>query len=152
MFTYFFYDSRNGLTKIGKSRHPVSRFEALSKGRDLSPVCVLGGDVEKVLHSDFAALRVEGEWFNLDESARSKIAGTDGNLIAFDHEGFPIIPGSSYAKRKVTGVLVQIELEDDMLKQIDALAEKERRSRKGQVVMLLKEALKTRQSALAEKP
>jgi hypothetical protein len=73
--TYFFWDRRSALVKIGRSVNPRSRMQALasSSGRRLELLYCRQGDHEAVLHNLFANERTIGEWFRLPLTVVEKI-------------------------------------------------------------------------------
>jgi len=64
-FTYLFYCVATGLTKIGKTRFPLTRFKALGGKSRLVVVGLIEGDSEKEMHKKHHAERAHGEWFRL---------------------------------------------------------------------------------------
>ena len=64
---YFLRDAEAKAVKIGRAADVASRVSALqcASPRDLTLVCVLEGDhpEEAVLHKEFAAYHLRGEWF-----------------------------------------------------------------------------------------
>lgn len=67
--TYLMIDKRNGLYKIGKSKHPEQRERTLQSEVpqiELIDFCAEGIVSESELHKCFQSKRVRGEWFRLD--------------------------------------------------------------------------------------
>lgn len=67
--TYLMRDDNTGKTKIGKSINPRRREKTLlSDSPVITLFAVCERDIEKELHSKYAAKRVRGEWFDLTQS------------------------------------------------------------------------------------
>ena len=83
MYLYAIKDTVTGLIKLGYSSDPRSRLRELQTGSS-SPLHLLYYEsvgsadahlIEHCLHTDFAHLRVRGEWFRLSDSeARNYIS------------------------------------------------------------------------------
>lgn len=97
-YTYFFFNAATGLTKIGRSTSPASRFVTLSSGRDLSAICVFSGDSEKYHHNQFSDTRVMGEWFRLPESIIVQLRADKRNLLKESIGGINF-PGPLYSSK-----------------------------------------------------
>lgn len=67
--TYIIKDSSSGLFKIGKSRNPIERLKTLSIGNpNLSIIGVCNKNVELLIHKEYDSVRVDGEWFRMDNN------------------------------------------------------------------------------------
>lgn len=67
--TYLMRDENTGKTKIGRSINPRKREKTLlSDSPVITLFAVCERNVEKELHSKYAAKRVRGEWFDLTQS------------------------------------------------------------------------------------
>lgn len=65
---YLIYDYSSKLTKIGKSKNPISRHRDLKTGIPMSKLIWYSDNItEKELHHKFKEKRINGEWFNLSE-------------------------------------------------------------------------------------
>jgi hypothetical protein len=112
MFTYLFKRQSDGLVKIGKSSSPISRIESLSRTHGkLDPLAVMAGDVEIKLHRQFHGLRIKGEWFSLGDQDISIFANSEDNLITYNNDGNPILPGSIYENNTNSCVNLKIDEE-----------------------------------------
>lgn len=153
MFTYFFHDCVSGQTKIGKSKSPACRFKSLAKTRRLHPICVIRGDHEKRMHRDFESSRESGEWFKLSAAQIAAITEMSGNMIDWDANGKPIFPGQIYKKPIAKDeIMVQFGLPPDIIEKIDAIANRERRSRRNQCAVILKNYIKSLSETESTKP
>lgn len=65
MFTYFAHRPSNGLTKIGRSKNPRSRFYAFAAEGKVDLIGLANGDREREMHDRYDSFRVRGEWFNI---------------------------------------------------------------------------------------
>lgn len=66
---YIIKDSSSGLFKIGKSRNPIERLKTLSIGNpNLSIIGVCNKNVELLIHKEYDSVRVDGEWFRMDNN------------------------------------------------------------------------------------
>ena len=102
IFTYLFHNPANGLTKIGRTRSPISRFNTLNREESgiLIPKCVLEGDVEMSLHKRFVEFRVVGEWFQLSDSVVKEFVELPNNVF---REGFTGLPAFDATKSVYIG-------------------------------------------------
>lgn len=82
--TYFVADG-TGHVKIGRSNDPTSRIKTLQTARavQLKILLVMEGDHELELHRQFAADRVQGEWFVLSPTIQQFIALRTGIRLPF---------------------------------------------------------------------
>ena len=65
-YTYFFYSSETGLTKIGRTRFPQQRFNQLGGKSKLHVIGLIEGDREAEMHESYSDYRDCGEWFLLN--------------------------------------------------------------------------------------
>lgn len=75
-FTYLMLDTRNGLHKIGKSKHPQYREKTLQSEVPQIKIIAYCADwivSESDLHRCYQSKRVRGEWFNLTKQDISTI-------------------------------------------------------------------------------
>lgn len=67
-YVYFIRDADHGRIKVGFSSNPNARLAQLQTGNssklEIAGLIVGGMEVETVLHRDFAAFAVRGEWFS----------------------------------------------------------------------------------------
>ena len=72
-YTYFFYCSETGLTKIGRTQFPQQRFNQLGGKKNLTVIGLIEGDREAEMHASYSASRQVGEWFNLTKGQLAEI-------------------------------------------------------------------------------
>ncbi len=66
--TYLMYDAASGYYKIGRSINPAFREDTLAAQIPMiETLATCQIDIERQLHDRFAAKRIRGEWFDLDE-------------------------------------------------------------------------------------
>lgn len=69
VFVYVMEDTRNGLVKIGKSKHPKKRERTLQSeapSTELRLAVPCDESTEAELHERYSTARVRGEWFKID--------------------------------------------------------------------------------------
>ena len=119
-YTYFFYCSETGLTKIGRTQYPQQRFNQLGGSKKLSVVGLIEGDVESKTHDVYSKDRREGEWFRLSKTQRDAIRTThpcstlpEGERSAFKAEA-PLleVPASKYQELQDLGKIAHEEAQN----------------------------------------
>lgn len=120
-FVYFVYDAEGKRIKIGKSIDPLKRVKALqtSSGALLELAGSLAGNeaLEGVIHKEFAADRIVGEWFRLtsrlvDLIGDAEAAGTRRRL-----------PGGEKHRDELSSDVPRRHHGEETSAQIDALAQ-----------------------------
>ncbi len=74
---YFVYAKSQSLLKIGYSKNPLKRLQALSRNvpfnLELLAIRPGGRDLEKAFHRKFKSFRVKGEWFRCEAKSAEAI-------------------------------------------------------------------------------
>jgi Meiotically up-regulated gene 113 len=99
MHTYFVLSQKLEAVKIGKSRQPVKRVEALATSNP-DRLVLLGaveGDCEREFHDRFAEYRINREWFGLGPRLRELLETERQLAVELSPGCLWIMPGTSGA-------------------------------------------------------
>lgn len=130
-FTYFATPANGGPMKIGRSGNPNRRVKQIRPEVSLFAVVPESELSEKEAHTMFAAQRVGGEWFEVTETEVLQALAKGG-----------IFPAFSIDSKPKTGILINLEIDDEEGAMLDALANEQDRSRSAQARRLLIKAIR----------
>lgn len=142
---YFLQMRTGGPIKIGYAESASRRIRQLQTGNPTSLICLslIEGteENEAQIHERFRHLHARGEWFRPTKELRNYISTLESVV-----ELKAIRPTGRQLRTRMPDCITQtVRLPNEMLSQVDRLANDERRTRGNMLRILLEDALKARE-------